>query len=155
EGSSVINSEFKEDLAKYLAENGNPRVHSLEEIVRSGLVHSALEPVLAARAASKGRDTHEYRIALAKRAALQESIVRLMEDQKLDALVYPTLRRKPARINDPQGGSNCQLSASTGFPAMSVPAGFTSDGLPVGVELMGRAFDDAKLVSYAYAYEQA
>jgi hypothetical protein len=36
-----------------------------------------------------------------------------------------------------------------------MPGGFTSDGLPVGVELMGRAFDDAKLVSYAYGYEQA
>ena len=36
-----------------------------------------------------------------------------------------------------------------------MPAGFTADGLPVGVELLGRPFDDAKLVSYAYAYEQA
>src|SRR6266436_4097824 len=36
-----------------------------------------------------------------------------------------------------------------------MPAGFTADGLPVGVELLGRAFDDAKLVSYAYAFEQA
>jgi hypothetical protein len=65
------------------------------------------------------------------------------------------MRRKPARVSDPQGGSNCQLSASTGFPAISVPAGFTADGLPVGLELLGRGFDDAKLVSYAYAYEQA
>src|ERR1700686_2221336 len=78
-----------------------------------------------------------------------------MEDDKLDALLYPTLRRKPALINEPQGGSTCQLSASTGFPAITVPAGFTADGLPVGVELLGGAFDDAKLVSYAYAYEQA
>ena len=36
-----------------------------------------------------------------------------------------------------------------------MPAGFTGDGVPVGVELLGGAFDDAKLVSYAYAYEQA
>src|SRR5579863_9886400 len=40
DGSSVINSEFKEDLAEYLAKNGNPPVHSLEEMVRGGLVHS-------------------------------------------------------------------------------------------------------------------
>jgi Asp-tRNA(Asn)/Glu-tRNA(Gln) amidotransferase A subunit family amidase len=153
--SSVINSEFKEDLAHYLAKNGNPPVHSLEEIVRGGLIHSSLETVLTARANSKGRDASEYRLALAKRAVLQQMIVKLMEDQKLDALVYPTLRRKPAAIGAPQGGSTCQLSASTGFPAISMPAGFTADGLPVGVELLGRAWDDAKLVSYAYAYEQA
>ncbi len=94
----------------------------------------------------EGRDSDEYRRALQKRTALAQLIV-VMDDQKLDALAYPTIRRKPARINDPQGGSTCQLSASTGFPAISMPAGFTGDGLPVGVELLGRAFDDAKLVS--------
>jgi hypothetical protein len=155
DGSSVINSEFKEDFANYLAKSGNPPVQSLENIVHDGLFHAALTSVMEARLASKGRDSHEYRIALAKRAAIQQTILKLMEEQKLDALVYPTLTRKPARIGDPQGGSNCQLSASTGFPAISMPAGFTADGLPVGVELLGRPFDDAKLVSYAYAYEQA
>jgi len=155
DGSSVINAEFKEDLANYLAKSGNPPVHSLDEIVRGGLIHSSLETVMNLRLASKGRDSREYKIALAKRAAIQETILKLMEDQELDALVYPTIRRKPAPIGEPQGGSTCQLSASTGFPAISMPAGFTGDGLPVGVELLGRAFDDAKLVSYAYAYEQA
>ncbi len=155
DASSVINSEFKEDLAKYLATSGNPPVHSLNEIVQGGLFHSALEGIFNARVNSKGRDSAEYRIALTKRSLLQQTIVKLMDDQKLDALVYPTLRRKPAPIGAPQGGSTCQLSAATGFPALSMPAGFTTDGLPVGVELLGRAFDDAKLVSYAYSHEQA
>jgi Asp-tRNA(Asn)/Glu-tRNA(Gln) amidotransferase A subunit family amidase len=68
DGSSVINAEFKEDLANYLAKNGNPPVHSLEEMVRGGLVHFSLEAVLNTRLASKGRDSREYKIALAKRA---------------------------------------------------------------------------------------
>src|SRR5215472_2398879 len=71
-GSSVINTEFKEDLANYLANNGNPPVHSLEEIVRGGLFHASLEGVLNARVAAKGRDSREYKIALAKRAAIQQ-----------------------------------------------------------------------------------
>ena len=58
-GSSVINTEFKEDLANYLANNGNPPVHSLEEIVRGGLFHASLEGVLNARVAAKGRDSRE------------------------------------------------------------------------------------------------
>jgi hypothetical protein len=78
-----------------------------------------------------------------------------MDGEKLDALLYPTIRRKPARIGEPQGGGTCQLSASTGFPALSMPAGFTPDGLPVGVELFGRPFEDAKLVSLAYDYEHS
>ncbi len=154
-GSSVINAEFKEDLANYLAKSGNPPVHSLEDIVEGGLFHVALAGGMGARLASKGRNSREYQLALAKRAAVQQIILKLMEDQKLDALVYPTLTRRPAMIGDPQGGTTCQLSASTGFPAISMPAGFTADGLPIGVELLSRPFDDAKLVSYAYAYEQA
>ena len=155
DGSSVINAEFKEDLAKYLATSGHPPVQSLEEIVKNGLIHAAQEGAMKTRLEAKGRESREYRIALAKRTAIQQTILKLMEDQKLDALVYPTLKRKPARINDPQGGSTCQLSASTGFPAISMPAGFTADGLPVGVEMLGRAFDDARLVSFAYSFEQA
>jgi Asp-tRNA(Asn)/Glu-tRNA(Gln) amidotransferase A subunit family amidase len=154
EGSSVIDLEFKEDLAKYLAESGNPPVTSLREIVEMGLFHASLEANFRRRLASKGRDSDAYRNALAKRAAVTKTILDLMETQKLDALVYPTIRRKPARIGDPQGGSTCQLSASTGFPAISMQAGFTPDGLPVGVELLGRPMDDAKLVSFAFDYER-
>ena len=155
DGTSLINIEFKEDLAAYLANSGNPPVHSLEEIVNGGLFHSALETNFNTRVASKGRDSYDYKIAMAKRTAIQQSILKLMEEQKLDVLAYPTLRRKPALIGVPQGGGTCQLSAATGFPAISMPAGFTADGLPVGVELMGRAMDDAKLVSYAYSYEKS
>jgi len=155
EGSSVIDFEFQEDLTNYLDGNGNPPVHSLAEIVDKGLFHSALEAGFRRRLLSKGRNSDEYQKALAKRTALVQAMLKLMDDQKVDALLYPTMKRPPARIGDGQGGSNCQLSPSTGFPAISMQAGFTPDGLPVGVELFGRPFDDAKLVSYAYAYERA
>ena len=155
DGSSTIALEFKEDLAAYLAGQKSAPVHSLDDIVHGGLLHQSLATTMNARLTSKGRDSREYQIAMSKRAAIQQIILKLMDDQKLDALVYPTMRRKPARINDPQGGGTCQLSASTGFPALTMPAGFTAEGLPVGMEMLGRAFDDAKLVSYAYAYEQA
>ena len=43
----------------------------------------------------------------------------------------------------------------TGMPAISVPCGFTPGGLPVGLQLIGRAFDDARVVAAAHAYEQS
>jgi amidase len=79
-----------------------------------------------------------------------------MREQKLDALAYPTLRRKAAIIGEPQrGAENCQLSPSTGLPAISMPAGFTDDGVPVGLELLGAAWSEPQLLAMAFAYEQA
>jgi aspartyl-tRNA(Asn)/glutamyl-tRNA(Gln) amidotransferase subunit A len=43
----------------------------------------------------------------------------------------------------------------TGHPAISVPCGFTGDGLPVGLQLIGRAFDEATLLGIALSYERA
>jgi aspartyl-tRNA(Asn)/glutamyl-tRNA(Gln) amidotransferase subunit A len=42
-----------------------------------------------------------------------------------------------------------------GLPALSVPCGFTSAGLPAGLQLVGRAWDEAALLGMAHAYEQA
>jgi amidase len=60
------------------------------------------------------------------------------------------------RIGDgTQVGVNCQLSAHSGVPAITVPAGFTDDELPVGLELLGGMWTDGELIRLAYAYEQA
>jgi aspartyl-tRNA(Asn)/glutamyl-tRNA(Gln) amidotransferase subunit A len=42
----------------------------------------------------------------------------------------------------------------TGLPAISLPCGFT-DGLPIGLQLVGRPFDEATVLRVAHAYEQA
>jgi aspartyl-tRNA(Asn)/glutamyl-tRNA(Gln) amidotransferase subunit A len=42
-----------------------------------------------------------------------------------------------------------------GLPGISVPCGFSSDGLPIGFQLMGRMFDEATLLRVADAYESA
>jgi Asp-tRNA(Asn)/Glu-tRNA(Gln) amidotransferase A subunit family amidase len=52
-------------------------------------------------------------------------------------------------------GTNRHLSANSGLPAIVVPGGFTPAGLPVGVELLGRAWSEPLLIKLAYAYEQA
>lgn len=48
-----------------------------------------------------------------------------------------------------------QLFNLTGLPAISIPCGFTREGLPVGFQLAGRALDEKTLLRFAYAYEEA
>ena len=96
---------------------------------------------------------------------LRQAVLVAMADERLDALVYATFDHPPMRIppdaTDADGHRQPPARATTavsvrciGFPAMTVPAGFTADGLPVGLEFMGRAFAEPTLFRLAYAYEQ-
>jgi amidase len=78
----------------------------------------------------------------------------LLEEHNLTAILYPTLRRKPARIGDAQGGTSCQVSAHSGLPALTIPGGFSDDGLPVGIDLLGAAFDEQQLLSLGHSIEK-
>jgi amidase len=155
-GSSLIDAEFKFDLIDYLKRWPDAPVHSLAEILERGEYASALDAVFRRRDARTSADTPDVAQARAKRDELLALVTRTLSGQRLDALAYPTLRRKAALIGEPQrGGENCQMSPSTGLPAISLPAGFTDDGVPVGVELMGAAWSEPKLMAAAFAYEQA
>ncbi len=153
--SSVIADEFKFDLADYLAREPNAPVKSLGEIIDRGLNHDQLDPTFRLRNATEKKDSEHYRQALVKRRALRAAVLAALEEQRVTALAYPTLRRKPTLIGEPQIGTTCQLSATTGLPAIAVPAGFTPDGLPVALELMGGAFAESHLLTLAYAWEVA
>jgi amidase len=155
-------NQFKYDLNRYLAGLGDkaPR-HSLDEIITSRRFHPSIQARLESAQASddvpgetpgcKSRD--EFRVHL------REAVLKVMDDNHLDALVYPTWSNPPRLIGDlnTPGGDNNQLFApSTGFPAITVPMGYTRGGtLPAGLQLFGRAWSEATLIRLAYAYEQA
>jgi len=154
-GSSAIILETKFDLTDYFARPGGAPVKSLREIIDKGLYDKALETRHKTADTASARDTESHRKVLAKQALVRARLIAFLDSLKLDAIAYPTSVRKPVLTGDPQLGSTCALAAQTGLPAISMPAGFTSDGLPTGLELLGRPFSDARLVAYAYAFEQA
>ena len=152
--SSMITFDFKFDLMEYLAKSDHPPVHSLGEILDRGLYHSALDGTFRTRNAVETRETEGTRRARIKQATLRQVTEALLSEQRLDALVYPTLRRRPARIGDAQAGTNCQLSAHSGLPSLSVPAGFTTDGVPIAMELLGAPLTESQLLCLGYGIEQ-
>ncbi|MEM7417811.1 MAG: amidase family protein [Gemmatimonadota bacterium] len=151
-GSGLIGHEFRWDMMDYLATTNAP-ASTLEEIVDSGLVHEALASRMRARLRTESRDSEAYRAAFARRAPLRAAVEGEMNRRSIDAFVFPTLRRVPALIGEPQRGSSCSLSANTGLPSISIPVGFTEGGLPIGMEMVGRTLHDARLVGFAYAFE--
>jgi hypothetical protein len=150
-----MSHEFKFDLMDYLTATPGAPVASLGEILDLGLHHEVMGERFERRNRPEARDSEEYREALAKREELSAALLEVMNREGLDALAYPGMRRRPAPIGEPQPGSSCQVSAGSGFPAMAIPAGFTESGLPVGLELLGRPLEDARLVAMAYAFERA
>lgn len=147
----------------YLGAHPNAPVKTLRDILLSGKVVPSRVRVLMS---SIGRSTEEagYLPILRSIDDTRRVVFSLLADLRLDALVYATFDHPPAVIGpgdmtDPSLettgiGSNRRLSPILGFPAMTVPAGFTSDGLPVGIELLARPFDEPTLFRLAYAYEQ-
>lgn len=162
-GARVTDFEFKRDLNAYLDSLGNDApVDSMEEIVESEQIH----PEVAARIKEAGipdvdveslEENPDYLERLVRRTEIKEIVLQTMVEQDLDALLYPPSTVPPISIeeNQPFSEMNCELSAHSGLPAIVVPAGFTDDGLPIGVELLGREFAESTLIELAYAYEQA
>lgn len=154
---SLSGYEFKFQLNDYLSSLG-PKApyHSLSEIIASGQYDKTQESSMKTRDARESLNTEEYKDIVLKRTKLtRDSLLKVMADYHLDALVYPSASQPAAVIGSQQNaGSNNRLSPYSGFPAITVPAGFTPDGLPVGLEFLGRAFDEATLIKLGYAYEQ-
>lgn len=150
----------------YFSQFPTAPIRSLRTLVQTG---GALLPWRAkALANALGRHTNElaYLQVLKNTEETRQAVLTLMAERQLDALVYPTgdlhpafiapdIATNPDVVGDTRAGSNRTLASVLGFPAITVPAGFTEDQMPVGLEFMGRAFDDAKIMGFAYAYEQA
>jgi len=75
-----------------------------------------------------------------------------MEHGQLDLLAYPSVRGAPVLLGQAQRGGNGLLAAVTGLPALSVPIGFTESGIPVGLELLGRADSERLLLQAAQRF---
>ena len=107
--------------------------------------------------------SHEAHYAyLRARETLMARLLKVMADNKLDAIVHKAVEHQPSLISE---GVNPPYRDHYGAPAINtflvyvpsivVPAGFTRDNLPTGITFLGRPYDDAKMISLAYAYEQA
>ena len=152
-GHFVLIHDFKTDINAYLAANPDIGFADLDAMLAAGQHHPHIEPSLQASASMTEDSRVAYLEELAQRRQVRRALLSLMAEHDLDALAYPTIRQVAAPIGEEQQGTNCRLASNSGLPAVTVPAGF-SDGLPVGLELLGPAWSDQKLLDLAYTVEQ-
>jgi len=165
-GRRVSNDfETEEATDRYFAQHPNAPYRTLKEILLAGGVTPSRARALMSYV---GRSTSEadYGAVLQYREAQRVALLKVLADLQLDALIYATYDAPPAvipadaltnaRAVDGYGrGDNRGLSPSLGWPALTVPMGFSPEGLPAGLEFLGRPWSEGKLLGYAYAYEQA
>lgn len=161
-GDNVFETE--QALRNYLAQHPNTPVKTLRDILLTGKVVPWRASQLMANV---GRSTDEagYAQVLLVKEETRQIVLKLMADNNLDVLAYATFDHQPTVIardvltnpNTKDGaalGNNRYLAPLLGFPAITVPAGFTTDDLPVGIEFMGRPFTEGRLLMLGYAFEQ-
>src|SRR5262245_31798312 len=151
---------FHYDVNNYLASLGeNRKYKNLTAIVESSLYSPYIEKRLkdAIRVAPQSppcRDLYQDPRSITFRAVLLKA---MMQD-KLDAIIYPTWSNPPRKVGDlqsPAGDNSQMLSPQTGFPAITVPMGFTAGSLPAGLTFLGKLFSEPELIKFVYAYEHA
>lgn len=161
--TSLYTTKSKYDIDRFLGAKPDAPMKTVKEIVDSGRYHPKLDLFEAIEA---GPDdpfaSEEYYPAFAAREEFMKLVVNLMGTQGLTALVYPTVQVAPPTREDCDSSvwntlnfpTNTVIGSQTWMPAMSIPAGLTPQGLPVGMEILARPYDEATLFRVGYGFEQ-
>jgi len=164
----------KDDLTNWIAKHPGVPFPSVKAIADSKLLHplhqAAFDEMAAAKPVNEDPETID---GLKNEQRYRDAFTKAMEADKIDAVVFPVMAQLPAingdrntqLVAEPKPGADAgptALGSSLTFvgsalqwPALSVPAGYLGEGLPQGLQFLGRAWDEAKIIGYAYSYEQA
>jgi amidase len=160
----VLNYEFKADLNAYLQSSGAP-VKSLEDVIRFNTENAAAvmpffgQEIMEAAQEKGPLSENKYLYALAESKRISQTVIdTALSENSLDAIIAPA--NSPAWLTDHVNGdttfgiSSSSYAAVSGYPSVTVPAGFVH-GLPIGVSFIAGAFSEKELIDLAYSFEQA
>jgi Asp-tRNA(Asn)/Glu-tRNA(Gln) amidotransferase A subunit family amidase len=151
-------------LVRYLARNPGSPLKTRADIINSPDIEKSFPSPNVARykAPSPLLDATRYVDYVRARDELMITLAKVMADNKLDAIMHKSVEHEPSFIND---GINPPYVTTRGVPTLNtfliyaasvtVPSGFTSNNLPVGITFFGLPYSEPTLLKLAYSYEQA
>ena len=161
--SSMYVTHSRHDIDGFLAARPQLPMKTLKDIVDAKKYHPKCDLIDAlVEGPEDPYSDPEYYQRYTAREQFQRVVINEMAKVGATALVFPTTQvPSPSRAELDAGKwplldfpTNTLIAAQTWMPAVSVPAGFTPGGLPVGLEIVGLPYREAELLSLAYAYEQ-
>ena len=156
-------SRFRFDIKNYFDSLGrHAPVHSLEEVISKNLYRKENQGAMdwAMGVSIKPAEQEPpcvYVDGDPRRKQFLMAVLKAMDTEKIDAIIYPTWSNPPRKLGDsesPHGNNSPIIAPHTGQPAITVPMGYVNGNLPAGLQMLGRPFSEAKLLQYAYTYEQ-
>ncbi len=162
--TSLYITHSKHDMNDFFASRPALGITSVAEIMETGQYHPMLDLFEdISRGPADPTDDPQYYEKYTARETFQRQVVNIMASNRLDAIAFPTCQVVPPTRAELNAGrwpclefpTNTLIGAQTWMPAISVPAGFTPAGLPVGIELLALPYGEPTLLKLAYAFEQA
>ncbi len=163
--TSLYIAQSKHDLNAFFTVREDAPVSSVSELYESGQYHEILDLFIgiAEEGPEKPEEFPDYWRKVAAQADFLRTLLKLYAEHELDALVCPDVQVIPPRAAVIEAGqldtlsfpTNTVIASQSGCCAVSVPAGLTDEGSPVGVELIGKPYDEATVLSLAYAFDEA
>jgi Asp-tRNA(Asn)/Glu-tRNA(Gln) amidotransferase A subunit family amidase len=149
-----------ESFKNYYGRSANPPFKTPQEVIAAPDFAKAVKR--SQERFKRRPDAMKHYESLKAQDELMTNLLKVMADHKLDAIVHKAVEHQPTLIKDgvappftDQKGAPHLNTFLVYTPTIVVPAGFTRDNLPAGVCFIGRPYDDANLIKFAYAYEQA
>jgi amidase len=164
DATSVYAKQSKPDINDFLAQRPNAPVSNFMEIYDGGHFHPENDLF---HAIADGPETTDGDVEYLQRRLNQEHfrryVLNLFAAHELDFLVYPTVQVIPPTRDELAAEkyqcltfpTNTVIGSQAGLPALTIPVGFTGDGLPVGLELLGTPLAEARMLQLAHSWESA
>ena len=152
----------KHDINTFLSARPEVGGKTLDAVYEAKQFHPHLDLIDAVmEGPDDPEDDPDYFRRIDAREAFTRTVVNVMAGRGVDALVYPSVQVPPPSLEGRHAWTtltfptNTLIASQTWMPAMTVPAGFTDEGLPVGLESVAKPYDEPTMFRLGYAFEQA